>query len=225
MLYKIGQHNFKDSELGNACELAHSLGVTNAAVSKAKKIGRISCYEDSTGKEKFHLETARREWYQNRNPSKVTMATTGQRAAGLTDFEARLSVKKQVSDGTDDPMSDQDVFDFAKERAAREHFNAEMAKIKTDEMKGALVDKLKASQKVYELASSVKDRLLAIHLKVAASVMSPLESALHDAGLDSEIVRNALSVGHVEKIVGEVVRKNIIDSLRDIISKEQSEFV
>jgi hypothetical protein len=55
--------------------------------------------------------------------------------------------------------------------------------------------------------------------------MSPLESALHDAGLDSEIVRNALSVGHVEKIVGEVVRKNIIDSLRDIISKEQSEFV
>jgi len=34
-----------------------------------------------------------------------------------------------------------------------------------------------------------------------------------------------LSVGHVEKVIGEVVRKNVIDSLRDIISKEQDKFV
>jgi hypothetical protein len=38
-------------------------------------------------------------------------------------------------------------------------------------------------------------------------------------------VRNALSIGHVEKVIGEVVRKNVIDSLRDIISKEQENFV
>ena len=100
-----------------------------------------------------------------------------------------------------------------------------MAKIKTDEMKGLLVDKLKASQKVYELASSVKDRLLSIHLKVASSCMAPLESALIDSGLSSDTVRNALSIGHIEKIIGEVVRKNVIDSLRDIISKEQENFV
>jgi len=34
-----------------------------------------------------------------------------------------------------------------------------------------------------------------------------------------------LSIGHIEKIIGEVVRKNVIDSLRDIISKEQENFV
>jgi hypothetical protein len=100
-----------------------------------------------------------------------------------------------------------------------------MARIKTEEMKGELVNKTKASQKVYEIASSVKDRLLAIHLKVASAVMAPLEKSLTDAGLTAETVRNALSVGHVEKVIGEVVRKNVIDSLRDIISKEQNQFV
>ena len=224
MNYAVGTHNFKDSELVSASMVAHAMGVTDAAVSKAKRIGRISTFENSKGKQCYHLETTRREWYANRNPSKVTTATNGQKAVGLTDFEARLSAKKNFGDDGA-PLPDSEVFDFGKERAAREHFAAEMAKIKTDEMKGMLVDKLKASQKVYELASSVKDRLLSIHLKVASAVMAPLESSLIDAGIASDVVRNALSIGHVEKVIGEVVRKNVIDSLRDIISKEQDKFV
>ena len=66
---------------------------------------------------------------------------------------------------------------------------------------------------------------MSIHLKVASSCMAPLETSLVDAGLASDTVRNALSIGHIEKIIGEVVRKNVIDSLRDIISKEQENFV
>lgn len=224
MNYPVGKHSFDDSELVSASVVAHALGVTDAAVSKAKKIGRISTFENTKGKPLFHLETAKREWYANRNPSKVTTATTGQRSVGLTDFEARLSVKKQIGDDGV-PMTDQEIFDFGKERATREHFAAELAKIKSEELKGNLVDKLKASQKVYELASSVKDRLLAIHLKIASSVMPSLETSLVDAGVDAAAVRNALSIGHVEKVIGEIVRKNVIDSLRDIISKEQNDFV
>lgn len=224
MNYPFGAHNIPESDLVSASTIAHALGVTDAAVSKAKRIGRISTFENSRGKQLFHLETTKREWFANRNPSKVTTATNGQKAVGLTDFEARLSAKKNFGDDGA-PLPDSEVFDFGKERAAREHFAAEMAKIKTDEMKGMLVDKLKASQKVYELASSVKDRLLSIHLKVASAVMAPLESSLIDAGIASDVVRNALSIGHVEKVIGEVVRKNVIDSLRDIISKEQDKFV
>ena len=224
MNYAVGTHNIADADLVSAAPVAHALGVTDAAFSKAKRIGRISTFENSRGKQLFHLETTRREWYANRNPSKVTTATNGQKAVGLTDFEARLSAKKNFGDDGA-PLPDSEVFDFGKERAAREHFAAEMAKIKTDEMKGMLVDKLKASQKVYELASSVTDRLLSIHLKVASAVMAPLESSLIDAGIASDVVRNALSIGHVEKVIGEVVRKNVIDSLRDIISKEQDKFI
>lgn len=224
MNYAVGTHNIADADLVSASTVAHALGVTDAAVSKAKRIGRISTFENSRGKQLFHLETTKREWFANRNPSKVTTATNGQKAVGLTDFEARLSAKKNFGDDGA-PLPDSEVFDFGKERAAREHFAAEMAKIKTDEMKGMLVDKLKASQKVYELASSVKDRLLSIHLKVVSAVMAPLESSLIDAGIASDVVRNALSIGHVEKVIGEVVRKNVIDSLRDIISKEQDKFV
>lgn len=224
MNYPFGAHNIPESDLVSASTIAHALGVTDAAVSKAKRIGRISTFENSRGKQLFHLDTTKREWFANRNPSKVTTATNGQKAVGLTDFEARLSAKKNFGDDGA-PLPDSEVFDFGKERAAREHFAAEMAKIKTDKMKGMLVDKLKASQKVYELASSVKDRLLSLHLKVASAVMAPLESSLIDAGLASDVVRNALSIGHVEKVIGEVVRKNVIDSLRDIISKEQDKFV
>ena len=224
MNYPVGTHNIADVDLVSATIIAHALGVTDAAVSKAKRIGRISTFENTKGKPMFHLETTKREWYANRNPSKVTTATNGQKAVGLTDFEARLSAKKNFGDDGS-PLPDSEVFDFGKERAAREHFAAEMAKIKTDEMKGMLVDKLKASQKVYELASSVKDRLLSIHLKVASAVMAPLENALIGSGLTADVVRNALSIGHVEKVIGEVVRKNVIDSLRDIISKEQDKFV
>lgn len=224
MNYTVDKHNFKDSELVSATEAAHAIGVTDAAVSKAKRIGRISTFENSKGKQCYHLDTFKREWFANRNPSKVTTATNGQKAVGLTDFEARLAAKKNFGDDGE-PISDQEAFDFGKERAAREHFSAEMARIKTEEMKGELVNKTKASQKVYEIASSVKDRLLAIHLKVASAVMAPLEKSLTDAGLTAETVRNALSIGHVEKVIGEVVRKNVIDSLRDIISKEQNQFV
>lgn len=224
MNYPVGTHNIADADLVSATIVAHALGVTDAAVSKAKRIGRISTFENSKGKPLFHLETTKREWYANRNPSKVTTATNGQKAVGLTDFEARLSAKKNFGDDGS-PLPDSEVFDFGKERAAREHFAAELAKIKTDEMKGMLVDKSKASQKVYELASSVKDRLLSIHLKVASAMMAPLDNALIDAGLTADVVRNALSIGQVEKVIGEVVRKNVIDSLRDIISKEQDKFV
>ena len=222
MNYKQGEHPYKDNELINGSDLAKKIGVSPAAVTKALKKGRMDTFENSNGKKRFHRVASVDQFLGNRNVSLVTTATRAQKQMGLSDIEAKALAVPLISKDTG--ITAQDVYDYAEARAEREFHQARLAKLKADELEGNLVDKIKASQKVYELASSVKDRLLAIHLKIASSCMSPIEKALCDAGIDGDVARNALSIGHIEMVVGEVCRKQIIDSLRDIISKERDSY-
>lgn len=229
-VFPVGQHPYKDEQLINGKVLAERLGVTGAAISKAKSSGRISQYENSKGQKMFYEATAREEFFKNRDPSKVTTATNGQKAIGLTNLGARAIAQRRTGfvseDRLDDaPMTDEEVFDFTASRARREKYSADMAKMKSDEMAGRLVDKELAGNKVKEIAASCKDRLLNIHLKVAVSVMPVLEKALVDAGFEEDGVRSALSLAKIEAVIGESVRKNVVESLRDIVKKEIDGFI
>ena len=222
MNYKFGEHHYKDSELINGHDLADKLGVSPSAITKALKKGRLDTFENSKGKKRFHRTASADQFLGNRNVALVSTATRAQKAMGITDAEAKALAVPLISKDTG--ITAQDVYDYAEARAENEFHKARLAKLKADELEGNLVDKIKASQKVYELASSVKDRLLAIHLKIASACMSPIERALCDAGIQDDVARNALSIGKIEQTIGEVCRKQIIDSLRDIISKERDSY-
>lgn len=231
MNYTHEQHNFEDNDLINGRELAKRLGVTGAAISKAQnpKNCRLDTYENSKGKKLFHEESARQTFFKNRNPSKITTATVGQKAIGLTNFGARvvaqqkdgLTAQAKQAGAAPVEMTDAEAYDFAESRAKREHFAADLAEMKAAETAGRLVDKVKVGVKVSELANSVKDRLLSLHIKVASAVLGPLEQQLVGAGVDPDAVRVVLSSGELEKIVGEAIRKEIVSACRDIVESER----
>lgn len=234
MNYKIGQHNYKDYELCTGKELAEALGVSTAAVSHAKngKNGapaRLDTYEDSNGNPKFVKALAIAQFSKNKNPSKVTTATKGQKAMGLSDFGARVIAQQKhgltaesVSAGSAQrPMSDEEAYDFAESRAKREHFAADMAAIKVATEAGLLVDKNKASNKISEIANGIKDRLLSLHLRVAQSVIGSIEKALVENGIESNDARIIIANSKLDSVIGETVRKEIIVSLRDIVESEK----
>lgn len=228
VVHKHSEHNYPDDQLSNGKELAGALGVSGAAVSKAIKSGRIKdAFEDSNGKVKFYAPLAAQQFHANKDPSKVTTATKGQKAMGLSDFGARAIAQRKPGfvEGETVPMSEREIVEFAESRAKREMYNADLAKLKAEEQAGLLVDKELAGNKVKEIAASVKDRLLAIHLKVAISVMAPLEKALVDAGFDEDGVRAALSNSKIESVIGETIRKSVVESLRDIVQKEIDGFI
>lgn len=223
---KKGNHPYKDGQLITGKLFAEHIGVSGAAVSKAKSSGRISLFENSEGKALIYEPLAREEFFKNRNPAKVTTATTGQKAMGLTDFGARA-----VAQGirgiatTEGPANDADEFDYALSRAKKENFAANVMEFKAAELEGRLVDKEIAGNKVKEIAASCKDRILAMHLKVAPAVVIAVEKALVDAGIDEEKVRAAISTAKIENVVGESVRKNVNECLRDIVQKEIDGFI
>lgn len=227
--YKIGEHPYRDEQLCTGKDLAASFGVTTAAISKAKSSGRLSTFQNSEGKWMFYKPVNQEEFYKNRNPSKVTTATIGQKAQGLTDLGARVIAQQRPAFTKPVPgdglLSEDEVVDFAESRARREKYNADLARMKAEEQAGTLVDKVAAGNRVKELATSVKDRLLTIHIRVAAETVGELEKALVAAGFEEAGVRSAFSANHIENVIGESVRKGVVESLRDIVKKEIEGFL
>jgi len=227
-VHPSSEHNYRDSELVNGKQLAAFIGVSGAAISKAIKAGRIKdSYEDSQGRPMFYGPIAAEQFHANKDPSKVTTATRGQKALGLSNFGARAIAQRKpgIVEGTTVPLTEEEIVDFAESRARREMYNADLAKFRAEEQAGILVDKELAGNKVKEIAASVKDRLLAMHLKIAISVMSTLETALVDADFDVDGVHAALSNAKIESVIGETIRKNVVESLRDIVQKEIDGFI
>lgn len=225
-IVRKGNHPYKDSQLITGKSFAERIGVTGAAVSKAKASGRFTLFENSEGKPMFYEKVNREEFFANRNPAKVTTATNGQKAMGLTDFGARAVAQgiKGLS-SNEGPGNDVDEFDYALSRAKKENFAANVMEFKAAELEGRLVDKEIAGNKVKEIAASCKDRILAMHLKVAPAVVIAVEKSLIDAGFEEEKVRAAISTAKLENVVGESVRKNVNECLRDIVQKEIDGFI
>lgn len=227
--YKIGEHPYSDAQLTTGKDLAKDFGVTPAAISKRKSAGGMSTFENSEGKAMYYKPIAQEEFYSNRNPSKVTTATVGQKAMGMTDLGARVIAQQRPAfmkaTPGDGMLSEDEVVDFAESRARREKYNADLAKMKAEEQAEKLVNKVAAGNRVKELASSVKDRLLTIHIRVAAETVGELEKALVAAGFEVDGVRTAFSTNRIENVIGESVRKGVVEALRDIVKKEIEGFL
>lgn len=227
MQYDRLNHSFPDSELISGVALAQLLGVSSAAVSKARLNSRIDTFLDSKGREKYHQVLSQQQFLGNRNLNKITTPTQSQKEAGLSKFDAqRMS---NLVGGSNAPAAakppEKELDMYAASRAEREFHQARIVKLKADEAEERLVDKVQASQKVYGLASSVRDRMLSLHLKVAPIIMDSVEKALISAGIETQEARNALSIGRIEGVVGEVIRKQIIDSIREIVEREKEAYL
>lgn len=224
--YRKSQHNYLDYELGTALKLADVLGRSPAAITKAKKAGKLDTFENSEGKEMYHIATAVDQFRSKIDRRHVTVATIGQKRAGFSNEMAQSVAHDPKYDNPDEVINDR-VLDFGEameecnrlevSKAQKEYNLARLAKLKADELEGKLVPKQECANRVYQLAANVQDKLMNIYNALAPEIVGYFSKRAAEIGIDAEKI-SALETDAAHS-VGEMIRRSCLSSLREIAEK------
>ena len=230
--YRKSQHSYQDSELVNALRLAELLGVSPAAITKAKKAGKLDTFETSMGKECYFPDLAIDQYRSKKDRRHVTVATKGQLAAGFSNEMAQAVAHKPRFDvpnaealGTAFDLGDQmqevfnDVADLETSKAQKEFYLARLAKLKVDQSEGRLVDKQAAAIAVYQIAANVQDKIMTIYSWLAPEIVGLFKDRAEKMGLTAEQVQTLGA--DAEHMVGEKIRRSCLTALKDLAAKTQ----
>lgn len=186
------------AELITIREAARRLGVSDTAVHKAIKSGRVTVgpVNPNNGRPQLEWPAARDQWLANSDTSK--RSHVGPRGGHKTGDEPE--VRLPTSDRMDEapqiavgrraagtgPKSGRDA-NYAESRADREHYQAELARLDFEERSGLLVsvDQLKAD--AFKAHRMVRDAILNIPDRCAPHLASLQEPAEVHAYLLEEI--------------------------------------
>lgn len=227
--YRKSQHNYSDDQLSNALAVADAVGVSPAAITKAKKAGKFDTFENSQGKECFVLSLAVDQYRSKRDRRHVTVATIGQKASGFTNEMAQAVAHKPKFDnpgllenpfegaGFDFGEAMADVADLETSKAQKEFYLARLAKLKADEMEGKLVPKQVCANHVYQIAANVQDKIMNIYNVLAPEIVGFFEKKADEIGLNDE-QKTALK-DNAQHHIGELIRRSCLGVLRDIAAK------
>ncbi len=189
-------------------------GVSESAVRKAIASGRISVETDGT------IDPARAdaEWSSQTDPAKqrglhaqalgVETAAGTARARGDTKPVPRSAIEA-VSEtlreagaepgGPDVPGEGGGEVSFLRARMANEVLKAQTAKVRLQKMKGELVDRVRASAMVYDLARRERDAWLNWPARVAANMAAEIGVDAHrmETVLDQYLRSHLLEMAEV----------------------------
>jgi hypothetical protein len=162
------------------------IGVNHVTVQRAVKSGRISLVEG-----KIDPRLADQQWRRNTDPSTPRNRVTGH------------PKHSRVSGGPSEPMnlggSDESHggagTGYARARAARELYQAQLAKLDLDSRRGLVVRADEVRLGAFSMARRARDQLMAIPDRICAALA---------ATDDPEVVRRILD-GEIERICQEIV--------------------
>lgn len=142
------------------------LGVTDAAVHKAIKTGRVTAYcMNESGKRKMMIwPDARDQWLANSDTTKRSHVGGGKRASPLPTSDTMGQVDDEIAGdapGIMGPKSGRGR-DYQNSRAKREHYQAELAQLEYEKAAGKLVDADEVRAEARKVASSVISTLYTI---------------------------------------------------------------
>lgn len=233
MLYRRSQHSYPDRELITALRLADLCGVSCAAITKAKKHGRLDTFESSKGKELYHEVLSPQQFHATRDRRHVTTATVGQKAAGFDDEMAQAVAHRPEFDNPgskraplpvsadvqtlDFGLAMQETMDLATAKSVKEANLARLAKLKADEMEGRLVPKQQCAIAVYQLGANVQDKMMTMYSRLSPEICGYFKDRCAKVGVDAEKVLQIFDES--EHAVGEMIRKSCLASLKDLASK------
>lgn len=149
---------------------AAHVGVSEGAVRKAIKSGRISTLADGT----IDPQKADLQWKANTDPAKQT--------TGKAIFEkpaaaaAMRSVKEALKESG---QSVAGMTSFEQARTAHEITKVHLARLLLQEKRGALIDKAKVTAQVFRLARQVRDAWLNWPARVSAQMAAELGADEH----------------------------------------------
>jgi len=235
MFYRRTQHSYKDDTLINGDSLSKLIGVSCAAISKAKRLGRIDSFEDSRGKEKYHSVVSVQQFLANKDRSHVTTPTRAQKALGMDNLAAMGSAHLAGSENPSvssapqpnrSPIEGVDYGQILEEKQGlelskgeKEFHLARLARMKADEMEGGLVDKQICFQHAYQLGISIQDKVLTIYSRLAPEIVGSFRDAMIKAEVPNEKV--LIVMDGLEHSVGEKIRKACITTLRELSEKTE----
>jgi hypothetical protein len=162
-------------------KLAEQLGLTETAVRRAEKAGRISREADGA----WDLAKVRAAWAGNTDPAQQrggpsARERSGNRARGMVKpvSEAALGAVRETLREHGEPLSAGSMT-FMQARTANEVLKAQERRVRLQRMKGELIDQAKAVAHVFRLARDERDAWVNWPARVAAMIAAELEVDPH----------------------------------------------
>jgi hypothetical protein len=162
-------------------ELARQIGVSETAVRRAEKAGRIAREADGS----WELAKVKAAWAGNTDPSQQRPRPDRARR-GAKPARARMKPVPEAAVGavrdtlreSGEPVSAGGMT-FMQARTANEVLKAQERRVRLQRMKGELVDRAKAVAQVFKLARDERDAWVNWPARVAAIMAAELELDTH----------------------------------------------
>jgi hypothetical protein len=162
-------------------ELARQLGVSETAVRRAERVGRIGREPDGS----WDLAKVRAAWALNTDPAQQRgepSAGNGSRKAARRAVkpvpEAAVGAVRETLREHGEPIA-AGAMTFMQARTANEVLKAQERRLRLQQMKGELVDRAKAVAQVFRLARDERDAWVNWPARVAAMIAAELEVDPH----------------------------------------------
>jgi hypothetical protein len=163
-------------------ELARQLGVSETAVRRAEKAGRIRRAADGS----WDATKVKAAWSDNtdqaqQRPKPGARERSGTRARMKPVPEAALGAVRDTLREHGEPIvgGPGQAMTFMQARTANEVLKAQERRLRLQQMKGELVDRAKAVAQVFRLARDERDAWVNWPARVAAMIAAELEVAPH----------------------------------------------
>jgi hypothetical protein len=162
-------------------ELARQLGVSETAVRRAERAGRIGREADGS----WDLAKVRAAWGGNTDPAQQRPVRSNSSAGGRRTFkpvpEAALGAVRETLREHGEPVvaGPGQAMTFMQARTANEVLKAQERRVRLQRMKGELVDRAQAVAQVFRLARDERDAWANWPARAAALMAAELEVDTH----------------------------------------------
>ena len=174
-------------------EYARLRGVTHVAVQRAIKAGRIS-----TVNGKIDPALADQQWQENTDQSKPRNRITGNPKQARTSGEP--SEPMDMGGGDEIVGGTSAATGYAKARAARELYQAQLAKLELDRKRGTLVRADEVRLGAFNMARKARDQLIALPERLAAVLAATEEPTEVQRILEEEIERICQEIADAQRL-------------------------
>jgi hypothetical protein len=179
-------------ELISQREYARRRGISHVAVNRAVVSGRISTVEG-----KIDPEVADREWLENTDQSKPRNRITGspkhRRSEGEPSTPTGMEPAEEGAGGNSTASG------YAKARAARELYQAQLSKLELDRERGILVLADEVKLGAFNMARKARDQLIALPERMAATLAAEQDPAEVQRLLEDEVERICEEIADAER--------------------------
>lgn len=174
----------KQKRLVSQREYARRRGISHTAVRKAIRDGRIPTHQD-----KIDPTEADRYWKENTDPGKPSNRITG------NPRRARHGVKtprpRDLTDGDGDRYTPDTgtAASYAKARAARELYQAQIAEMEMERLKGTLVNIDEVRSEIFSMGRKARDLVLTLSDRLVPKLVGKRSVAQIRRIIDEETAR------------------------------------